>query len=152
MLLCSLHSSQEPSVISKSHPTSLTCHSCFFMSQTLSRCLSSLFWDLDLPPPLKQSVEYSMDTPPTFLPTCFVYVYSCQLKVHFLLFRLLPYIRVSTLLSLPQGHCEFLRNWLPIYMISEVIVNTYFNRLIKNWLVVNTFWRQVKRRDRKWKQ
>lgn len=24
-------------------------------------------------------------------------------------------------------------------MISEVIVNTHFNRLIKNWLVVNTF-------------
>ena len=82
----------------------------------------------------------------------FVYVYPCQLRTRFLLLRPLPYVRVSTLLSLPQGHCEFLRNWLPIYMISEVIVNTHFNRLIKNWLVVNTFWRQVKRRDRKWKQ
>lgn len=109
-----LFSLQEPSVISKSHPHLLYLSSKFlqaFPKQSFQFPLTR-FWIIALLPYLKPSIVNFMNASPTFPHTCFEECNPPKLEVHFLLLVLLPYkvIRVLTLLSFLQGHCDFFRN------------------------------------------
>ena len=137
----------ETSVISKSCPTSFTQHSSFlrtlFSSFLLHFSESSTFH------PRKSGLcvfsEHVTYFPtPVLLCRCSLQLRECSLLSHSLCELII------TLLFLPHGH-SFLRNDSHLhYFWFNCKYN--FNRSIKNWLLVNTFWRQVKRSGRKGKQ